>query len=48
MLIAKAPGFSSETHNVAGNQNGQFDFSLRKPQAINCDTHPISSAKTNQ
>jgi Carboxypeptidase regulatory-like domain len=34
MLIAKAPGFSSETHNVAGNQNRQYDFSLRKPITV--------------
>jgi protocatechuate 3,4-dioxygenase beta subunit len=31
ILVAKAPGFSSQTHNVAGNVNEQLDFALRKP-----------------
>jgi hypothetical protein len=31
ILVAKASGFSSQTYSVAQNQNGQVNFSLRKP-----------------
>ena len=31
ILVAKAPGFSSQTHNLAGSRNEQLDFALRKP-----------------
>src|SRR5262245_46983350 len=34
ILIAKAPGFLSQTYNFAGNDSGQFDFTLRKPITV--------------
>jgi hypothetical protein len=34
ILVAKAPGFSSQTYSVAQNQNDQVNFSLRRPIRI--------------
>jgi hypothetical protein len=34
ILIAKAPGFLSETHDLAGNRAERFDFALRKPITV--------------
>jgi hypothetical protein len=34
ILIAKAPGFLSQTQNFAGNRNSQLDFTLRKPITV--------------
>src|SRR5262245_34478058 len=34
ILIAKAPGFSSQMHNLAGNGVERFDFALRKPITV--------------
>jgi len=34
ILVAKAPGFSSQTYNVAGNRNEQLNFTLRKPVKV--------------
>jgi Carboxypeptidase regulatory-like domain len=33
-LIAKAPGFSSQTHSLEGNRAERFDFALRKPITV--------------
>jgi hypothetical protein len=50
ILIAKAPGFLSQTHSLAGNGVERFDFALRKPitvtgQVVAARGAPIPNAR---